>query len=142
MFRHALYLFVASVALAGCASAPDHRHGNATGAVAAVYVEVAPDIYVSERLMATTPSRDYWVKVTIDDAQSTMARVPASLRLAAGDQVAMQLAEATPRDGERHGRAANRVLERLSQGALAVSEHTPRGDLIDRYLSDSAAATP
>lgn len=146
MFRHTFALSLLSIALAGCASSGTHPDNTAIAAVQAVYVEVAPDIYVSERLLAAPPARDYWVKVAITDTEgagsTAMALVPATLRLAAGDQVAVAVAAPPARDGSLTARRAYRVLDRLSHGALAASATRPHADLIDHYLSASAKLTP
>ena len=146
MYRHTIALSLLSATLAGCTSSATRPGNTAIAAVQAVYVEVAPDIYVSERLLTAPPARDYWVKVAITDSEAAgstaMALVPATLRLAAGDQVAVAVAALPARDGSLTARRTHRVLDRLSHGALAASATRPPTDLIDRYLSASAKLTP
>lgn len=146
MFRHTIALCLLSATLIGCASSTTRPGNTAIAAVQAVYVEVAPDIYVSERLLSAPPAHDYWVKVAITDTEAAgstaMALVPATLRLAAGDQVAVAVAAPPPRGGSSSARRAHRVLDRLSHGTLTASATRPQGDLIDRYLSDSVKLTP
>ena len=146
MYRQLLVLALLSSAVAGCTSAVPRRHDTAIGAVQAVYVEVAPDIYVSERLLAAPPTQDYWVKVAIsgtDTAGDTaMALVPAALRLAAGDEVSVDVVAPLSRDPAMLTRRANRVRDLLHHGALAQSATQPHSDVIDRYLSDTTATAP
>ncbi len=67
---------------------------RSVAAVQAVYVEVASDIYVSERLLAAPPAQDSCVKVVLPAGRgqdvTTMARVPAKRVLAAGDTVTVK----------------------------------------------------
>ncbi len=146
MFRQFFVLALLSSAIAGCTSAAPRRHDTAIGAVQAVYVEVAPDIYVSERLLAAPPTQDYWVKVAISGTDTVgdtaMALVPAAMRLAAGDQVAVEVVAPLSRDPAMPTRRANRVRNLLRHGALAQSATPPHGDVIDRYLSDTTANAP
>ncbi len=46
-----------------CFSSPE----TGVASVQAVYVEVASDIYVSERRLAASTAQDYWVKLTLAD---------------------------------------------------------------------------
>lgn len=144
MLRLSLCLILLSVALSGCANSVPRAHDTGIGAVQAVYVEVAPDIYVSERLLSVPPTRDYWVKLALnDDAEhTTMALVPAALRLAAGDQVAVDLDTQWGDDADTVERHRNRVRDRLSRGALTHIEARPQGDVIDRYLSANNNGAP
>ncbi len=141
--RYALAL--CAVGLTGCATSPTTPHATTIAAVQAVYVEVAPDIYVSERLMATPPSADYWVKLTLtgpsETTSATMALVPASLSLAVGDQVAVDVAPLPARAADQTRRRASRVVDILTHAALAQASAVSRGDVIDRYLSDTGSAS-
>jgi len=56
-----------SAGLIGCATPVFSSRETGIASVQAVYVEVASDIYVSERLLAAPPSQDYWVKLTLPD---------------------------------------------------------------------------
>ena len=144
MFLARYALALCAVGLAGCATSPNSPH-TTIAAVQAVYVEVAPDIYVSEQLMTTAPNSDYWVKLTLNGpdpaAGTTMARVPASLRLAAGDQVAVDVAPLAARADDAPQRRASRVVDIVTHGALAQAPAAPAGDVIARYLSDTGSAT-
>ena len=144
MLRHSFALALLAATLGGCASSTPRPQDTAIAAVQAVYVEVAPDIYVSEKLLASAPTRDYWVKIAMTGTagDTSMARVPASLRLVAGDQVAVEVAPPPTRDPLSPSRRANRVLDILSHGALAQAPTRPRADLIDRYLSEVATTVP
>lgn len=146
MLRPSFRLTLLCAALTGCAGTATQSDQTAIAAVQAVYMEVAPDIYVSEKLLSAPPSHDYWVKLTMSNGEGAdttrMARVPASLHLAAGDQVAVEMATPLTADMNSTPRRANRVRNLLSHGALAAADTPPRGDVIDRYLSDSAPSAP
>ena len=129
--------------LSGCAT-PDHAVPQArTGTVAAVYVEVAPSIYVSTTLMGESPAHTYWARVDVADAAgaatTTMARVPARLWLTAGDTVAIDLGPAFAPDTQMRSPSNNRVVRLIAhRGTSPVAAATYAGPL-DRLIAQTFA---
>lgn len=138
MLRPIIAFTLLVTGLVGCATSAPSQTPRTTASVQAVYVEVASDIYVSERLLAATPTRDYWVKVALGDS-SAMALVPAALEVAAGDTVGVALAPLAARDGETPLRPRNRVTDIVSRGVLAQAPTRAAPDLIDHYLEGVAS---
>ena len=139
MFHQTVALVLLTASLVGCATPIASSQETGVASVQAVYVEVASDIYVSERLLAATPARDYWVKVALPDSQgqdiTTMARVPARLVLAAGDTVSVAL-EPMPALGDTTTvKRPNRVLDRISTSTLAQASTRPLPTSIERLLT-------
>ena len=138
MLHQTAALALATAGLVGCASPALTPAEISVAAVQAVYVEVASDIYVSARLLAAPPAQDYWVKVVLPAELgqdiTTMARVPATLVLAAGDTVSVALEPMLTRDDTTTVKRPNRVLDVLSTGTLAQASTRALPTAIARFL--------
>ncbi len=139
MFHRTAALVLVTTGLVGCASAAPTPDTISVAAVQAVYVEVASDLYVSARLLAAPPAQDYWVKVVLPAGQgqdiTTMARVPATLVLTAGDTVSVALEPLLTRDDTVTIKRPNRVLDVISTGTLAQAGPPPLPAAIERLLT-------
>ncbi len=138
MFHQSLALMLVTAGLAGCATPDSSSQRTEVASVQAVYVEVASDIYVSERLLAAAPAEDYWVKLALPDGQgqdtTTMARVPAQLVLAAGDTVSVALAPMPGHGDSVAVKRPNRVLDVINTRTLAQTNTPPLPASIERLL--------
>lgn len=142
MLHYTLALVLFTAGLVGCADPAPRSDAISLAAVQAVYVEVAADIYVSESLLATPAAHDYWVKVALsaDPGQSitTMARVPATLVLAAGDTVSVALAPPLLGDDGLNINRRHRVLDVISSGALAQAGPPALPTALAHFLAPDA----
>ena len=139
MFHHIAALTLVTAGLIGCATPVFPSRETGVASVQAVYVEVAPDIYVSERLLAAPPSQNYWVKLTLADDHgqdiTTMAQVPARLVLTAGDTVSVALAPMPGHNDTATIKRPNRVLDVISTGTLAQANTASLPPSIARFLA-------
>ena len=139
MLHQTAALALVTAGLVGCATAAPTPDETSVAAVQAVYIEVASDIYVSARLLAAPPAQDYWVKVVLPAGRgqdiTTMARVPATLVLAAGDTVSVALEPVLTRDDTVTVKRPTRVLDLISTGTLAQASTPPLPAAIERLLT-------
>ena len=139
MLHQTAALALVTAGLVGCASAAPTPDEISVAAVQAVYVEVAADIYVSARLLTAPPAQDYWVKVVLPDGRgqdiTTMARVPATLVLAAGDTVTVALEPMLTSDDTVTVKHPTRVLDVISTGTLAQASPRALPTAIENLLT-------
>ena len=139
MIHHSAALMLVTTGLIGCAAPVFPSRETGVASVQAVYVEVASDIYVSERLLAAPPAQDYWVKLTLPDEQgqniTTMAQVPARLVLTSGDTVSVALEPLPGHNDTVTVKRPNRVLDVISTRALAQANSAPLPPSIARFLA-------
>lgn len=142
MLHQTAALVLLTASLVGCANPPQQSTEISVAAVQAVYVEVAADIYVSEALVAVPPAHDYWVKLALSgdagEDVTAMARVPATLALAAGDTVSVALEPPLLGDDGRGGKRQPRVLDVISSGALAQAGAAALPTALARFLEPDA----
>ena len=124
--------------LCSCAGMEADSRAPQIGAVEAVLIEVAPSIFIAAPLLAGDRKRDLWAQVRLpsdfDRSRRTLARVPSTLTVVAGDTVSVERAAPMVLDGPGLRSHHPNVVSVIAHSDTVAGREL---DLLDRWLSQA-----